>query len=436
MSKLWLSAVWGGVAVATAVAYVHRQDLGPFVDGTAGLYRQHVRPIVDRLISSVPSAEKTAGPVPAPKPEGKGPGRSGPPPAPVTAATAAEANLPIILSAPGTVEPSATVALKPRVDGQIVEVGFKEGDFVKESQALFRLDDRLVKAQIRQAEANIARDQANLRDAEATFERRSALVKQKYATEASTETARHTVEGLKASIAAGQAMLDAQKTQLDYLIIRAPISGRTGNVNAKLGATVRTGDAVPLVTINQTKPIAVGFAVPQSELGAVRRALSANSPAEITIPGDKPVKVQGTISFVDNQVDKQTGTILAKLSVDNADEMLWPGLAVEVDLIVEVKPRMISVPASAVLPSQLGMLVWVIGTDNKVAPRPVTIERIVDQTAFLAKGLKAGERVVTDGQLRLAPGAAVTVREPGDALTAPAGSERPTGRERRANGRS
>src|SRR5262245_51876939 len=365
MRKLWLSAVWGAVAVATVVALIHRHDLDPLVDGTASQYRQHVQPLLDGLISSLSFAKTTSDSAPAAKPEGKGGGRSGPPPAPVTAAIAREADLPIILSAPGTVEPSATVALKPRVDGQIIEVGFNEGDFVKENQVLFRLDDRLVKAQIRQAEANIAKDQANLKDAEATLERRLALVKQKYVTEAATDTARATVEGLKASIAAGQAMLEAQKTQLDYLIIRAPIAGRTGNVNAKLGATVRTGDSAPLVTIHQTKPIAVSFAVPQSELAALKRALSAKAPAEIAISGDKQVKVQGTLSFVDNQVDKQTGTIMAKVTVENADEMLWPGLAVEVDVIVETKPNMISVPASAVLPSQLGMLVWVIAPDNK-----------------------------------------------------------------------
>ncbi|MGH6816995.1 MAG: efflux RND transporter periplasmic adaptor subunit [Hyphomicrobiaceae bacterium] len=424
MRKLWLSAFWGTVAAATAVAYVHRQDLGPAAEQ---LYNRQIKPLTEKLTS----ADKTASPAP-----GQKSGRSGAPPAPVTAAVADSANLPIILSAPGTVEPLATVALKPRVDGQIVEVSFKEGDLVQEKQILFRLDDRLVKAQIRQAEANVAKDQATLKDAESNLDRRLALVKQKYVTEASTETAKHTVEGLKASIVAGQAMLDAQKTQLDYLIVRAPITGRTGNVNAKLGATVRTGDAVPLVTIHQTKPIAVGFSVPQSEIVALRRALSAQSPAEITVAGDKPAKVHGTLGFVDNQVDKQTGTILAKVTVENADEMLWPGLAVVVDVLVATKPNVIAVPSSAVLPSQLGMLVWVIGSDNKVTPRPVTVERIVEQTAFLAKGLKAGERVVTDGHLRLAPGATVTVRESGDAAPPPAASERPAGRERRANGRS
>jgi len=347
--------------------------------------------------------------------------------APVTAATVEEGDMPVILSAPGTVEPLATVAVKSRVDGQIVEVPFSEGDMVQEGSILFRLDDRMVKAQIAQAEANIAKDQASLGDAEATLARRQTLIGKQVVTEAALDQARYAVEGLKASIAAGRALLDSQKTQLDYLTIRAPITGRTGSLTAKLGATVRSQEAAALVTINQTKPILVVFAVPQSELAAVRRALASKAMAEIVVPGGRRVSVRGTISFIDNQVDKQTGSIVIKLVSDNADELLWPGLSVEVALTVEVKPRMLSAPASAVLPAQQGMITWVIGADNKVAPRVVTVDRIVGQTVFLSNGVAAGERVVTDGQLRLAPGTAVTIEEPR--------RPSPLGEERRANGR-
>jgi membrane fusion protein, multidrug efflux system len=397
-----LGLVVGGMVAAAGLAYLYPQGL-PL--GLGGLW------------GAAPMASKAAI-------------RSGPPAAPVTAATATTADMPVILSAPGTVEPLATVAVKSRVDCQIVEVGFEEGDLVKEGQILFRLDDRLVLAQIRQAEANIAKDEASLRVGEAILLRRETLAKQKIVSEEATQTARQTVEGLRASIAAGQAQLEAQRTQLDYLTIRAPITGRTGSINAKVGATVRAGDATPLVTINQTQPIAVSFAVPQSELAALRRALSAKSPAEITIPGNEPVKLQGTISMVDNHVDKQTGTVMAKVTVANEDEVLWPGQAVEVALTVEVKPRVLSVPASAVLPAQQGMIVWVIGPDDKVTTRPVTVERIVGQTAFLTNGLKAGERVVTDGHLRLAPGAPVVIQEPRGAPAAGPAGPRP------ANGRS
>jgi multidrug efflux system membrane fusion protein len=348
--------------------------------------------------------------------------------APVTAATVEEGDMPVILSAPGTVEPLATVAIKPRVDGQIVEVPFSEGDLVEEGSVLFRLDDRMVKAQIAQAEANIAKDEASLRDAEATLTRRQALIGKQVVTEAALDQARYAVEGLKASIAAGRALLESQKTQLDYLTIRAPITGRTGSLTAKLGATVRSQEAAALVTINQTKPILVSFSVPQGDLAAVRRALASKAAAEIVVPGIKRTSVRGTISFIDNQVDKQTGSLVIKLVSDNAGEVLWPGLSVEVALTVEVKRGMLSAPASAVLPAQQGMITWVIGADNKVAPRVVTVDRIVGQTVFLSNGVVAGERVVTDGQLRLAPGATVNIEEPRK-------QPPPLGEERRANGR-
>jgi multidrug efflux system membrane fusion protein len=384
--------------------------------GIAYVGRDHLWSIADTVLAAKPPTDQT---------DGKAKARTGPPPAPVTAAVAAETDMPVILSAPGTVEPMATVAVRPRVDGQIVQVGFVEGALVNEGQILFRLDDRLMKAQIQQAEANIAKDEANLRDAQSTLQRRESLVEKKYVSEAATETARHTVDALRAGIEAGRAMLEMQKTQLDYLVIRAPITGRTGSIAAKMGATVRTGDVLPLVIINQTRPISVSFSVPQVELAALRRALAASSNAKVRIPGT-PTELTGTIGMIENQVDKTTGTVQAKVTVQNADEMLWPGQAVELALTVETKTKIVSVPASAVLPAQQGMLVWVIGDGNKVAPQVVTVDRIVGQTAFLRDGLKAGERVVTDGQLRLAPGATVRIQDPrpGPGSPTPASSER------------
>lgn len=347
--------------------------------------------------------------------------RSGGPPskkgagsaAPVTVATAQLADMPIILSAPGNVEALATVAIKSRVDGQIVHVGFKEGDLVPAGTVLYRLDDRLVRAQIKQAEAQILSDEASLKDAVSISDRRDALLLKRYASEAAAETARQQVEVLKAKIAAGAAMLDMQRTQLDYLTIRAPITGRTGSMTAKLGAFVRSADATPLLTINQTKPIAVAFALPQGNLQQLKMALERGSSALVKVPGAVPLEVSGKLGFVDNQVDKTTGTVTAKVMVENADEALWPGLAVGVDLTVETRREMVSVPASAVLPAQEGMIAWVLGADNKVSVRTVMVDRVISQVAYLTSGLKPGDRVVTDGQLRLAPGVTVSVREPG-----------------------
>lgn len=327
---------------------------------------------------------------------------------PVTAATVVATDMPVILSAAGTVEALASVAVRTRVDGQIVKVGFDEGDLVKEGQILFQFDERMVKAQIAQAEANIAKDVSSLAEAEAILARREMLSRQKITSEASLDTAKAIVGALRASINAGKAALDVQKTQLDYLTIRAPITARTGSLSAKTGTNVRAADALPLVTLNQVKPIVVAFAMPQTDLTALREALKHGAKASVVVAGSKPVTVAGDLTFVDNQVDRSTGTVTAKVTSKNEDEILWPGLAVEVRLTVEVKPNMPAVPASAILPAQQGMITWVIDNANKVSPRKVVLERIVGQTAFLAQGLKAGERVVTDGQLRLADGMTVT----------------------------
>lgn len=374
-----------------------------------------VRTAVDAILPARPAPASDAA---------KAKGRGGPPAAPVTIATVVSGDMPVILTAPGTVEADATVAVKTRVDGQIAEVLFREGDLVEKEQVLFRLDDRLIKAQIRQAEANITRDQVNLAEAQATLERRNTLVQKRIVSEAAMDTAKTSVEALKASIAAGQAALEAQRTLLDYLVIKAPISGRTGATSVKSGSNVRAADTAPLVVINQIRPISVTFALPQTELSAMRRALASGAEAEIIIPGSKPVTRRGKIDFVDNQVDKQTGALTAKILVPNEDEALWPGQAVEVALNVETRKNMISVPASAVLPSAQGMIVWVVNGENRVSARPVILDRIVGQVAFLTEGVKPGESVVTDGQVRLAPNAAVTVRDPAAPKGPPAGSRK------------
>jgi membrane fusion protein, multidrug efflux system len=369
---------------------------------------------------AAPAKETPAAQAPAGSTKGAG-GRG--PAIPVFAAAAVTAEMPIILSAPGTVEPFATVGVRPRVDGQISEIAFKEGDEVRAGDVLFRLDDRLVKAQMRQAEANIARDRAALTDAEAILRRREALVTKNIVTEQATETQRSTVEALNAAIAAGEAQLEAQRTQLDYLTVLAPIPGRTGALKAELGSNVRAADTGSLIVINQTRPIAVTFSVPQVDIVNLRRALVARSEATIRVAGERPVETRGKVIFIDNQVEKTTGTLMGKIEVANEDEILWPGQAVEVELVVERRPGYVAVPASAVLPSQQGMLAWVIGPDGRVTPRTVALARMIGASAYLSDGLAAGERVVTDGQLRLSPGAAVTVREPGPAPRGSPGAE-------------
>ena len=408
-----------GAAAIAGAAYSYRDNVEPWA---ARNLPEPAAKAISQIVAMLPGRSHGDAATDTRGAESKGKEQSGAPPskkggaggaAPVTVAVAQTADMPIILSAPGTVEALATVAIKPRVDGTVVEVGFKEGDLVTEGSVLYRLDDRLVRAQIRQAEATIDKDQAGLKDAMSILDRRETLLNKKYASEASTETARQQVEVLKASIAASTALLEIQKTQLDYLTIRAPITGRTGSINARLGSFIRSADPTALVTINQTKPIAVTFALPQVSLDALRHALVAKSPAIITVHATKPFKVQGLLNFVDNQIDKQTGTVTAKATVENADEALWPGLSVVVDLTVETKRSVVTVPASAVQPAQQGMIAWVLSADNRVSVRTVVVDRTIDQTTFLSDGLKPGDRVVTDGQLRLSPGMAVIPRDIG-----------------------
>jgi multidrug efflux system membrane fusion protein len=410
-----------GLVAAGAATFAFRDSIGPFLPAPVAAALKSTTGVEAGSSSGneatqKPAEKRNAGAPPSKK------GAGGP--APVTAAAAAIADMPVILSAPGTVEPIATVALKPRVDGQIVEVGFKEGDMVEAGAVLYRLDDRLVLAQIKQVEAQITRDQASLKDAVSIAERRETLFQKKYASEAAAETARQNVEVLKASIAASRALLEMQRTQLDYLTIRAPITGRTGSMNAKLGAFVRSADPTPLVTINQTKPINVAFALPQSTLRQLKDAMTRKAEAAIGVKGAKPVSVKGVLSFVDNQIDRTTGTVTGKVTVENMDEVLWPGLAVIVDVTVETRKGLVAVPASAVLPAQQGMIVWVIGADRRVSVRPVVQEQVISQTAYLSKGLNEGEQVVTDGQLRLVPGAVVSIRGPAGAPKSAGGGEK------------
>lgn len=385
-----------GLAVVAGAGYFYRDALTTYWTGQSN------------AATSGPNEAKPASPAKPPAAAAK---KGGGGAAPVTTALAEIADMPIILSAPGTVEAAATVAIKPRVDGQVVAVGFNEGDLVQAGSVLYRLDERLVRAQIAQAEAQINRDQASLKDAMQILDRKESLLVKKYASEATTETARQQVEVLRASIAASQALLEIQRTQLDYLTIRAPITGRTGSITARLGSFVRSAEPVALVVINQTKPITVSFALPQTNLLALKNALATKSEASISVSGSIPVKVKGRLIFVDNQVDKTTGTVTAKVTAENADETLWPGLAVGVDLLVETRKGLIAVPASAVIPAQTGMITWVVGANNTVSVRNVKVDRVIGQTTYLSEGLKVGERIVTDGQLRLSQGAAVAIRD-------------------------
>lgn len=332
-------------------------------------------------------------------------------PAAVLAASVELRDMPVTLTEVGTVQPLATVAVKSRIDGLVVDVPFTEGAWVDAGDVLFRLDDRMARANLAQAEANLARDRAQLADANRALDRAKSLAARDFATKATLDTANANVAALTASVQADLAQIDALKTSLDYTVIRAPIAGRTGTITTKLGSNVKANDTNAMVTINQTRPVQVAFSVPQGELAALREA-AAKGPLAVkaTIKGSKPVSATGSLAFIDNAIDQTTGTIELRATFPNDGETLWPGAFVDVAVTLETRPNVAAVPATAVLIGQDGPYAFVIKPDSMVEPRKVAVDRTVDGTTFVRDGLAAGERVVTDGQLRLTRGSKVTVR--------------------------
>lgn len=341
-------------------------------------------------------------------------------PVPVRTAVAEARDMPVRIDEIGTVEPLATVAVKSRIDGLVVHVGFNEGDYVQAGDVLFKLDDRTARAQLAEAQANLARDKAQLADAQRILSRNEALAERGFAARATLDTARATVAGLEAAAAANAAQIENIRAQLDYTIIRAPIAGRTGAQAFKLGANVKANDTTPLVVINQTRPITVQFSVPQTELSALRAAQARQPlPVRVTVRGSRQVSATGALTFIDNAVNQASGTIALKATLANQDEALWPGQFVDVSLLMDTVPGVATVPANAILVGQQGTYVFIVKRDQTVEARAVQVNRTVEGVAFVGQGIAPGERVVTDNQLRLSPGSPVAVDNVGAALVAP-----------------
>jgi membrane fusion protein, multidrug efflux system len=347
-------------------------------------------------------------------------------PVSVRAAVVEARDMPVRIDEIGTVEPLATVAVKSRIDGLVVHVGFNEGDYVQANDVLFRLDDRTWRAQLAEAVANLARDRAQLADAQRILSRNEALAERGFAARATLDTARATVAGLEAAAAADAAQIENIRAQLDYTIIRAPIAGRTGAQAFKLGANVKANDTTPLVVINQTRPISVQFSVPQTELSALRAAQAKQAlPVQVTVRGSRPVSAAGSLTFIDNAVNQASGTIALKATLANQDEALWPGQFVDVSVLVNTVPDVATLPANAILVGQQGTYVFVVKQDRTVEARVVEVSRTIDGVAFVSRGVAPGERVVIDNQLRLSPGSSVTV-ENATALSAPGEQKGPS----------
>ena len=327
----------------------------------------------------------------------------------VTVATAQQKDVPVQIRAIGTVQPLQTVAVRALVGGQLTRVWFREGDEVRRGAMLFTIDPRPLQATLAQAQANLARDQAQLRNAESERARYGDLVKKDYVTREEFDKISAGAEAARAVVAADRAAVENARLQLSYCEIRAPLDGKTGSLQVHAGNIVKANDTTPLVVINQVRPINVQFSVPERDLGRLR-ASGMGMPVTAT-PQGANILESGKLTFVDNTVDATTGTIALKASFPNGDRALWPGQYVNVAVTLSARPNAIVVPAQALQNGQRGQYVYVVKSDNGVEMRPVAVAQQVDQQVIIESGVAAGETVVTDGQLKLTPKSKVEIKQ-------------------------
>lgn len=365
---------------------------------------------------------------------------AGAPPAmsmPVTIATASLQAVPVEVRVVGTVEPSEKVEIKSMVAGEIMAVKFTEGQDVQQGDLLFQIDSRPYADALRQAEGAVLRDRAMLDQAKATLQkdtvnskvadteasRYDALLNDKLVSQqqhlqysSAAESARSTIGADNAAIESANATLnldlvavDRAKLDLSYCDIHSPISGRTGNLMVHRGNLVKAND-VALVVVNRLSPVFVSFNAPDRYLDEIRRfSVAGKLPVSAVSHEDTHVHETGTLSMIDNTVDTQTGTIHLKATFENTRRSLWPGQFVDVVLTLSTSQQAVVIPAQAVQAGQSGQMVYVVKQDQTVEPRPVTVGRNLADKVVVDKGIAQGEKVVTDGQMMLFPGAHVTV---------------------------
>jgi RND family efflux transporter MFP subunit len=328
---------------------------------------------------------------------------------PVEIGSAVKKPVPLRIDALGTVTPIASVAIKSRLETTIVGVHFEDGGLVKEGDVLFTLDSRAIEAQIRQAEGVLGRDKALLEGAERDLRRYGELVAKSATPVTNLDNARTQADTFRANIKADEAALENLQVQLSYCTIRAPIGGRISAAAVKVGNFVRPSDVAPLATINQIAPIYVSFGLPQRALPEVRDAASEGTArVEAIVPGDNK-RAAGRLSMIENTVDTATGMVMLRATMDNRDEMLWPGTLVQAQLTLRIE-QAVTVPSAAVQVGQSGNYVYVVkgGIANV---QPVSVSRTAEGEAVIGKGLEGGEIIVTDGQLMLTNGSRVAPRQ-------------------------
>jgi membrane fusion protein, multidrug efflux system len=334
---------------------------------------------------------------------------TGPAPIVVTVTPVKRADFPVVLQSIGQVQAYNTVLVRARVDGQIMKIGFNEGQMVSQGDLLAQIDARPFQAALEQAAAKKAQDEANLANAKLDLARFATLAKQDFATKQQLDTQNAMVLQLTASIAADTAAVDAAKTQLDYTTIRAPISGRAGFRLIDEGNLVNAGQQTGIVSIAQLQPITVVFAEPQEFVPRINQELADGAPPVTVMDAEGHKLATGRLSISDNQVDAATGTIRLKAEFDNKDNALWPGLAVTTGLQLGVEKDVLIVPTEVVQHGQNGLYVFIVDDQNHAQLRQVKIAHEDTATAVISDGLKEGDRVVTSGQFLLQPGSIVSI---------------------------
>ncbi len=327
---------------------------------------------------------------------------------PVDVAVAQKKTVPIRIDLLGTVTPVASVAVKTRIDTEIVGVHFKDGAMVQEGDLLFTMDSRAIEAQIRQVEGQLARDKASLEGAQRDMTRYTELVSKSATPVINLDNARTQVGVFAGAVKADEASIENLKVQLSYCSIRAPIAGRASMAALKVGNFVRAADLIPLATIIQAAPVYVTFALPQRSLPDLRLALANESASiEAIIPGDNR-RASGQVTMIENTVDSTTGTIPVRATMPNKDEILWPGTLVTVRLTFR-EEEMVTVPSPAIQVSQAGSFVFVV-KDGVANVRKIKVDRVIDTESAIEEGLEPGETVVIEGQLQLNNGSKVNAR--------------------------
>ncbi len=333
----------------------------------------------------------------------------GPSAVPVSVAIVSQQTVPFRLQAIGNVEAYSSVSVKARVDGQIVEVNFKEGQEVRRNSVLFKIDPRPYEATMRQAEANFLRDTAQKDQARSQERRYQELLQKNFVSKEAYAQIRTNAETSEAVAQSSKAALDNAVLNLEYCTIRSPIDGFTGKIQIQMGNLVKANDTNPLVILNQVHPIYVSFAVPEQNLSLIRRYMAAGPlTVDAGPPNSAKAAASGKLIFVDNAVDATTGTIKLRAQFVNQDNALWPGQFVNVQVNLYEQKDAIVVPAQAVQTGPDGQYVFVVKQDMTTEVRKVTVDRSDGDNVIIAKGLQNGEQIVTRGQLRLAPGVKVS----------------------------